>query len=102
MVVFNLTSPYIFKCIPKYYNSGIIELFLRDELKNETTSVTIDSIAYQNFMLYITFSDYTMKEGQSFEVTIKENGIITYIGKAYATEQTDLQNYKLNKGILKV
>jgi hypothetical protein len=102
MIVFNPTSPFTFKCIPQYYNSGIITLFLRDELKNITTNIDIDSVAYQNFILYVTFSDFTMIEGQSFEVTVKENDVITYIGKAYATSQTDLENYQMNKGILKV
>ena len=75
---------------------------MRDELKNITTNIDIDSVAYQNFILYVTFSDFTMIEGQSFEVTVKENDVITYIGKAYATSQTDLENYQMNKGILKV
>ena len=102
MVVFNLTAPFVFKCAPRYYNGGQIALFLRDELKNTTTSVDIDSTAYQNMLLYVTFSNYTIVEGQSFEVTVKENGVITYLGKAYATAQTDLENYKINKGVLKV
>lgn len=102
MIVFNLTAPFTFKCIPQYYNSGEITLFLRDELKDTTENITITSVAYQNFMLYVTFSDVTFVEGQSFEVAVKEDGVITYIGKAYVTAQTDLENYLMNKGILKV
>jgi hypothetical protein len=43
-----------------------------------------------------------MTEGQSFEIEVLEDGEITYRGKAYVTAQTDLENYEMNKGILKV
>ena len=51
MQVFNLTPPFTFKCIPSGYNSGVIQLFLRDELKNVTTEIDITGVFYQNFQL---------------------------------------------------
>jgi hypothetical protein len=43
-----------------------------------------------------------MTEGQSFEIEVLEDGAITYRGKAFVTAQTDLENYEINKGVLKV
>ena len=102
MQVFNLTPPYTFKCIPCGYNSGVIQLFLRDELKNITTEIDITGIFYQNFQLFIDFSDFSTIEGQSFEAEVKEDGLLIYRGKIYVTAQTDLENYEMNKGVLKV
>jgi len=102
MQVFNLIPPFTFKCIPSGYNSGVIQLFLRDELKNFTTEIDITGVFYQNFQLFIDFSDFTTIEGQSFEAEVKEDGVLIYRGKVYVTAQTDLENYELNKGVLKV
>jgi hypothetical protein len=43
-----------------------------------------------------------MKDGQSFEIVINENDELIYRCKAFATAQTDLENFELNKGVLKV
>lgn len=102
MWIFNLTAPYQFKCIPRGYNSGIITFFLRDELKDITHEIEVTSVYYQNGILILMFSDIILKEGQSFEVIINENDILIYRGKAFATAQTDLENFELNNGVLKV
>lgn len=102
MQVFNLTSPWVFKCIPSIYNSGEISLYLRDELKDVTETIAITGVFFQNFQLFLNFSDFEMSEGQSFEVEVKENSKTIYKGKAFATSQTDLENYEINKGVLKV
>ena len=75
---------------------------MRDELKNVTTEIDITGVFYQNFQLFIDFSDFTTIEGQSFEAEVKEDGVLIYRGKVYVTAQTDLENYELNKGVLKV
>lgn len=102
MIVFSVATNHTFKCIPSSYNDGVIVFNLRDELKNITYSIEYDNVFYQNFQLIIDFSDFQTIEGQSFEVTILENDAITYRGKAYVTAQTDLENYEMNNGILKV
>lgn len=102
MQVFDLTPPFTFKCIPSEYNSGVIQLFLRDELKNITSEIDITGVFYQNFQLFIDFSDFITIEGQSFEAEVKEDGVLIFRGKVYVTAQTDLENYELNKGVLKV
>lgn len=102
MIVFSVATNHTFRCIPSSYNDGEISFNLRDELKNTTYSIEYDNVFYQNFQLIIDFSDFQTIEGQSFEVTILENDVITYRGKAYVTAQTDLENYEMNNGILKV
>ena len=102
MWIFNLTGPYQFKCIPRGYNSGIITFFLRDELKDITHEIEVTDVYYQNGILVLIFDDYIMKEGQSFEIVINENDELIYRGKAFATAQTDLENFELNNGVLKV
>ena len=102
MWIFNLTAPYQFKCIPRGYNSGIIKFFLRDELRDITHEINISSVYYQNSVLILLFNEPIFKEGQSFEVIINENDVLIYRGKAFATAQTDLENFELNNGVLKI
>lgn len=102
MWTFNLTAPYQFRCIPRGYNSGEITFFLRDETRDITHEIQTNGVYYQNNVLVLIFDEPILKEGQSFEVTINENDQLIYRGKAYATAQTDLENYELNNGVLKV
>ena len=102
MWIFNLTAPYQFKCIPRNYNGGELTFFLRDELRDTTTEIEILGTYYQNNVLILNFEEPIFKEGQSFEITINENDNLIYRGKAFATAQTDLENFVLNKGVLKV
>ena len=102
MWIFNLTAPYQFKCIPRYYNEGELTFYLRDELRDTTTEIEILETIYQNNILKLVFEEPILKEGQSFEITINENENLIYRGKAFSTAQTDLENFELNKGVLKV
>jgi len=102
MWIFNLTAPYQFKCIPRSYNGGDLTFFLRDELRDMTFNIEILGSFYQNSVLILDFEEPILKEGQSFEITINENDVLIYRGKAFATAQTDLENFELNKGVLKV
>jgi hypothetical protein len=102
MWIFNLTAPYQYKCIPRSYNGGELSFFLRDELRDIIFETEILNTFYQNSVLILKFNEPILKEGQSFEVTINENENLIYRGKAFATAQTDLENFELNKGVLKV
>lgn len=102
MWIFNLIAPYQFKCIPRGYNEGELTFFLRDELRDVIYEIDIIDIFYQNNVLILNFNEPILKEGQSFEITINENDNLIYRGKAFATAQTDLENFELNKGVLKV
>ena len=75
---------------------------MRDELRDITYNIDIVVLNYQNNILSIIFGAPELKEGQSFEITINEDDVLLYRGKAFATAQTDLENFELNKGVLKV
>lgn len=102
MWIFNLTAPYQFKCIPRSYNGGELTFFLRDELRDIIFEIEMLGSFYQNNVLILDFDEPILIEGQSFEITINENDVLIYRGKAFATAQTDLENFQLNKGVLKV
>jgi hypothetical protein len=102
MWIFNLTAPYQFKCIPRNYNEGELTFFLRDELRDITYTIEVLEILYENKILKLDFDEPILIEGQSFEITINEDDVLIYRGKAFATAQTDLENFELNKGVLKV
>ena len=75
---------------------------LRDELRDIIFEIQILETFYQNNVLILNFEEPILREGQSFEITINENDDLIYRGKAFATAQTDLENFELNKGVLKV
>ena len=53
--------------------------------------------------MFVEF-EKTFVEGESSEIEIFDafNDDLLYRGKSYATTQTDLENFKLTKGVLKV
>ena len=75
---------------------------MRDELRDITYDIEYLTVSYSNNILTFQFDQFELKEGQSFEITINEGDNLIYRGKAFATAQTDLENFELNKGVLKV
>ena len=75
-----------------------------NELK-ETTNIFSASTTNVNGLMQIDFN-LEVVEGDSFQLTIKDtNGNVLWKGKAYATEQTDLQNFQFiqkNNNIIKL
>lgn len=74
------------------------------ELK-ETTNIFTASTTNVNGLMEIEFN-LNVVEGDSFQLTIKDtNDNVLWKGKAYATEQTDLQNFQFiekNNNIIKI
>ena len=64
------------------------------ELRSEETTIQITCSNVGGY-LHANF-EHTFKEGQSYEIAIYDDASVLYRGKAYATDQEDLQNYKLN------
>jgi hypothetical protein len=95
MWVFPLQQPYQFRCAPRPYNGGALSLVLRNEFANATHTIDINEYGYYNGIITINFSTPELNEGDSFEIELFEGERLLYRGKGYATEQTDLQNYKL-------
>jgi hypothetical protein len=102
MVIFNTTDEiHSLRCIPRYYTE-IVVLKLRNELKDTTEIFEIEAIKSNSYMI-LEFTK-TFVEGESSEIEIFDSitDDLLYRGKSYATSQTDLENYKLTKGVLKV
>lgn len=91
--------------VPCRFFSTDIDFRIIEEL---TDNVQIfDSIPIDNGdgTLSITFS-YGFKEGRTYEFNIKSNNILISKGKIFSTDETDLENYVINKpddnGIIKI
>ena len=70
-------------------------LVLYNEPRDVTTSILIECDNIGGY-LHANFTHF-FKEGQSYELSVISSEMeILYRGKAYATNQEDLQNYKLN------
>jgi hypothetical protein len=102
MVVFNPTDEiHSLRCIPRNH-SEVVLLKLRNELKDTTETFEISALQYNSYMV-LEF-EKVFVEGESSEIQIFDSisNELLYRGKSYATSQTDLENYKLTKGALKV
>jgi hypothetical protein len=104
IVTGSTTTEYSILIAPREMVSNVVMEFYH-ELKNTLTSVSATTTNESGYMR-INFDIYVV-EGDSFELTIKntQNKVI-WKGKAYATEQTDLQDFqftpKNNNNIIKL
>lgn len=102
MVVFNPNDEiHSLRCIPRTQKEVVI-LKLRNELKDTIETFEIDSFISGNYLI-LEF-EKTFVEGESSEIEIFDaiTDDLLYRGKSYATTQTDLENFKLTKGVLKI
>lgn len=84
--------------IPRYDVENITLI-----LRNEETDVT------EEFDLFSTYANGYMtielekevKEGENFEIEVRDINVILFRGKVFCTEQTDLENYKNNTDIIR-
>lgn len=79
--------------IPRF-NSDIVNMIVHDELKDEQTEIEDIETFCDNGYMTFEFA-YTFREGGSYSITV-ENETLIWRGKAYATDSTDLENYKVN------
>jgi len=88
-------------------NSSSISIVMKNESKN--TTEVFDNISTTYSSGYLTFEiEKTVVESESFEYSVYAYDSLTadmteylgtnllFRGKAFATNQTDLQNYKIN------
>jgi hypothetical protein len=81
--------------IPRY-EAGLVTLKIRDESK--ATEETFEDLTTTYSFGYLTFEfTKTVTEGSTFEFEVLDNENTLFRGKAFATDQTDLQNYKINQ-----
>lgn len=83
-----------FTIIPRV-NAEVISIVIKNESKN--TTETIENIPTIFLNGYLTFEiEKTVAEAESFEYSVYNlDSELLFRGKAFATNQTDLQNYKI-------
>ena len=85
------------RIFPKEYVTDAT-LTIRHELKGASTEIALSCTVDGNY-LSAPFT-YTFKESGSYELTVKKTDkTVIYRGKAYATAQTDTQNYKMTENV---
>lgn len=102
MVVFNPDDEiHSLRCIPRK-QCEVVVLKLRNELKDTIQTFEIPALEYGNYMV-LEF-EKVFVEGESSDIEIFDiiDDQLLYRGKSYATTQTDLENFKLTKGVLKL
>lgn len=77
-------------------NASTISIVIKNEGKNTTETIEDISTIFLNG--YLTFEiTKTVLEQESFEYSVYNlDSELLFRGKAFATNQTDLQNYKIN------
>ena len=92
----NTTLGYTIKFIPRYFVEEVIVKF-RNELTNVETIIET-SMTQLNGLGYVIFS-FPIEDATSFELIVlnASNEELLFRGKAFATFQTDLENYKMTK-----
>lgn len=69
-------------------------LEITNELRGNTDMMTINGTMFNN--VFYGLFNYTFKEGGSYELEVKDfDSKILFRGKVFATDEEDLQNYKL-------
>jgi hypothetical protein len=103
MVVFNPNDEiHSLRCIPRRQCEVVI-LKLRNELKDTIETFEIPALEFGNYMVLEFEKIFVEGESSDIEIfdAIHEDQLL-YRGKSYATTQTDLENFKLTKGVLKI
>jgi len=77
-------------------DAGIISIVIKNESKGTTETIQDIETTFSNG--YLTFEiTKTVLEQESFEYTVYNlDSELLFRGKVFATNQTDLQNYKTN------
>ena len=77
-------------------NASTISIVIKNEGKNITETIEDISTTYSSG--YLTFEiTKTVLDQESFEYSVYNlDSELLFRGKAFATNQTDLQNYKIN------
>ena len=85
------------KFVPRYFVQEC-ELILRNELTDVIETRTLEMINDNGIAVLIFDGD--IKDATSFEMTVNDlTGKLLYRGKAFATTQTDIQQYTMNKRV---
>lgn len=84
--------------IPRYNATDLTVTLLNEETQVNNEFEEVEA-TYSNG--YLTFSvDLICKESESFNLEVKDGNMVLFRDKVFATDQTDLQNYKISKGLI--
>jgi hypothetical protein len=94
MKVFNSNNlNHTLKLVPRLYVENIT-LDIRHELTDTNTTIENITSFKDNGYLRLDFN-FEFKDGGSYEIVCRNNNELVWRGKAYATTETDLENYKI-------
>jgi hypothetical protein len=83
--------------IPRY-DVETVTLTLLNEETQVLNTFTV-STTYANGYMGLEF-DFDCLEAESFNLEVKDINAVLFRGKAFATDETDLENYKLSKNLI--
>lgn len=90
------TNTFTINITPRFY---VDEVNLR--IKNEMTELVTNQVCTAttlNGIMYIDFELFNVKDGNSYEFEVSDTSdVLMWRGNVYATTQTDLQDFKLNR-----
>ena len=95
-IIKTLTTEQTIKVIPRELLTSV-KFLLED--KEQESNVIDETIAttVQNEFITIPFTASFFKEGRCYFITVKDmSGNRIWQGEAFCTDDTDLQNYKIN------
>lgn len=97
MIIFRPSSTtQTFTIIPRYNAENVTVIIKNKELDN--VDVITTSTTFLNGYMTISIN-YNVKEDYSYNIEIKDSETVIYRDVAYATDETDLQNYKISKNL---
>lgn len=80
--------------IPRY-DVGNVTLTLSNEQTQDVNTFNL-STTYANGYMSMSF-DLTVREMDSFKLEVKDGETVLFRDKAFCTDETDLENYKMSK-----
>ena len=79
--------------IPRYDVENVT-ISIRDKQEDVTVNFNVSS-SYANGYMTLAFN-YEVVEAKNYDFTVKNGNDILFRGMAFATDETDLENYKIN------
>ena len=95
-IVTTSTSEQTFKIIPRELTTDVRFILVDKEQESNNLDVTIVCSIFNEFLI-VPFTSPFFKEGRKYFIKILNlNNERIWMGEAFCTNDTDLQNYKIN------
>ena len=95
-IVTTSTSEQTFKIIPRELTTDVRFILVDKEQESNNVDVTIVCSIFNEFLI-VPFTIPFFKEGRKYFIKILNlNNERIWMGEAFCTNDTDLQNYKIN------